>query len=259
MLARLVRKTLVVVPCYDEAKRLQPDAFIEAVDRERGLGFVMVDDGSKDETLAVLEALREKRPDRVEVVKLARNSGKAEAVRQGVLRAFELGAEFTGYWDADLATPLSYIAKFAEVLERDEVMLVLGSRVRLLGHRVERNAIRHYIGRGFGTLAALALGLHVYDTQCGAKLFKTTQALKSVFEEPFTLGWSFDVELFARLLAREAAVGDIRVEAQSVEFPLEEWVDRAGSKITVRHFPSIAFDLARLYATTRAIRRAKRR
>src|SRR5688572_964698 len=179
------RKTLVVVPCYNEAARLHTEAFFEALEREPLLGFVMVDDGSTDSTLSLLEEMREKRPDGVHVVCLVKNSGKAEAVRVGVLRAFELGADLTGYWDADLATPLSYIARFAEVLKRDNIALVLGSRVRLLGHRIERKALRHYVGRGVGTLASLSLGLHVYDTQCGAKLFKTTPAMHGAFETAF--------------------------------------------------------------------------
>jgi dolichyl-phosphate beta-glucosyltransferase len=253
----IVRKTLVVIPCYDEAKRLDPEAFLAATEREPMLGFVMVNDGSTDDTVSVLEALRARAPGRIEVVNLEQNSGKAEAVRRGVLRAFELGAELIGYWDADLATPLEAIGRFAERLEKPDLVMVLGSRVRMLGHQVERNAIRHYIGRGFGTIAALTLGLHVYDTQCGAKLFKAVPAVRSAFERPFDLGWSFDVELLSRLLAREAEVHDIVVERQCAEIPLEEWRDAPGSKITLRHFPSIALEFLRLYMTTRAARRRK--
>ena len=157
----IVRKTWVVVPCYDEAERLAPDAFVSELDREPALGFVLVDDGSCDRTLEILNGMRERAPGRIDVLALEKNSGKAEAVRRGVLRAFDLGAELAGYWDADLATPLRFIARFAEVLEREDVVMVMGSRVRLLGHRVERNALRHYVGRGFGTLAGLALGIDV--------------------------------------------------------------------------------------------------
>jgi len=255
----IVRKTLVVIPCYNEAKRLDSAAFLAALEREPMLGFVMVNDGSSDDTASVLNALSERSSGRVEVVHLAKNSGKAEAVRRGVLRAFELGAENSGYWDADLATPLEDIARFAERLERDDLVMVFGSRVRLLGHRVERNAFRHYIGRGFGTLAALALGVPIYDTQCGAKLFKVVPAVRSVFERPFTLVWSFDVELFSRLLEREATVHDIVVVRQCVEVPLDEWRDAPGSKITPRHFPGIALELVRLSMTTRLARRRSRR
>jgi dolichyl-phosphate beta-glucosyltransferase len=249
----------VVVPCYNEASRLRPDAFLEALERNAALGFVMVDDGSSDGTASVLEELRTKAKERVTVVALERNVGKAEAVRRGVLHAFDLGADIVGYWDADLATPLRNIDEFAKLLEHDEVVMVVGSRVRLLGHHIERSAIRHYIGRGFGTLAALALGLPIYDTQCGAKLFKATASIRSAFEQPFALRWAFDVELFARLLARETEVGDISVERQCLEFPLEEWRDAPGSKITVRQLPIIALEIAKLYVTTRAVRRAHRR
>ena len=255
----MTRATRVVVPCYNEARRLDASAFIDALEGDPALGFVMVDDGSNDETASVLEALRARSPERIAVVNLKQNVGKAEAVRRGILRAFELGAAITGYWDADLATPLHYIREFEKVLGKDEIVMVAGSRVRLLGHHIERSPVRHYIGRGFGTLAALALGLPVYDTQCGAKLFKTTAATRSAFEEPFTLRWAFDVELFARLLARESKVGDIAVERQCVEFPLEEWRDAPGSKITLRQLPIIALEIARLYVTTRAVRRAHRR
>jgi dolichyl-phosphate beta-glucosyltransferase len=255
----IVRKTLVVVPCYDEAKRLDTAAFLAALEREPMLGFVMVNDGSADDTASMLEALRESAPGRIDVVHLEQNSGKAEAVRRGVLRAIELGAEFSGYWDADLATPLEYIGRFAEKLEGSELVLVLGSRVRLLGHHVERKAVRHYLGRGFATLAALSLGLPVYDTQCGAKLFKTTAAIRSTFERPFELVWSFDVELLSRLLVREMDVGDIHVERECAEFPLGVWRDAPGSKITLRHFPSIALELVRLYLTARVARRPTRR
>ncbi len=248
----IVRKTLIVVPCYDEAKRLEPARFLAAVEREPALGFVMVDDGSKDDTRSILESAKAASNGRIEVVALERNQGKAEAVRRGVLRAFELGAEITGYWDADLATPLDYIARFAEQLESEKLAMVLGSRVRLLGNHVERNALRHYIGRGFGTVASLALGLPVYDTQCGAKMFAVSPAIRSAFEEPFELVWAFDVELFARLLRRQAEVGDIDVATECAEFPLKEWRDAPGSKLTVKHFPSIVLELAKLFVTTRA-------
>jgi glycosyltransferase involved in cell wall biosynthesis len=238
----------VVVPCYNEAKRLNLEAFVKELESSPRLGFVMVNDGSRDETLEVLENLRQLAPEQVRVVALEKNSGKAEAVRRGVLHAFDMGAELTGYWDADLATPLRYIWIFADLLAGERLVLALGSRVQMLGRRVARSPLRHYIGRSFGTLAAMALGLPVYDTQCGAKLFKPTAALKSAFDEPFSTRWSFDVEFLGRLLHREALIGDIDVKEQCVEVPLDEWVDAPGSKLTAAAVPRIAFELASLLA-----------
>lgn len=250
-----MKKTWVTIPCYNEAERLNPDAFLKAVDEMPEVGLVMVDDGSKDSTFEVLSRLQSQRPDGIAVVKLERNSGKAEAVRRGVLHSYSLGAELGGYWDADLATPLPYIERFEKLLRgSDHTVLALGARIRMLGRRVERDALRHYIGRGFGTLAALTLGLPVYDTQCGAKLFKLTPAVLSAFEKPFTLRWSFDVELLSRLLKRQHEVGDIDVQRDCVEVPLDQWIDVPGSKVNAAAIPRVAYELATLLLKTRALR-----
>lgn len=78
------------------------------------------------------------------------NSGKAEAVRQGMNYAFDQHLPYAGFWDADLATPLTAIAPFLDFLEsRPELDMIFGVRVRLLGRQIERHASRHYIGPAF--------------------------------------------------------------------------------------------------------------
>ncbi len=252
----ITQRTLIVVPCYNEAERLQPDAFLSTIEGEPNLGFVFVDDGSKDDTAAVLANLCARQPDRLFALSLERNSGKAEAVRRGVLLAYERGAKLTGYWDADLATPLRFIDEFAKLLENPEVEMVLGSRVRLLGRHVQRKVGRHYIGRGFATIAGLALTLPIYDTQCGAKLFRANEVFREVFSQPFELGWCFDVEIFARLLVAQRE-GRIEIQRQCVEFPLEEWIDAPGSKLTAKHFPRILKELGSLFLIAHKARRGR--
>lgn len=246
-----VQKTTIVVPCYNEAARLEAEKFVKFAAERPHIHFLFVDDGSKDDTLRLLTELAQAVPESMRVLALERNSGKAEAVRRGMLSAIDDGAEFVGFWDADLATPLSYIQSFSDVLARTDAVVVFGSRVRLLGRRVERQATRHYIGRGFATLAGLALRLPIYDTQCGAKLFRATPDLRGLFERPFELGWTFDVELFSRLLKLARSTGSIDPVRQFVEFPLEEWRDAPGSKLRAAHFPRIALELAKLFVIAR--------
>ncbi len=250
----IAQRTLLVVPCYNEAERLEPGAFLAAVRDEPNLGFVFVNDGSTDDTATVLATLCSQQPERLFALNLERNSGKAEAVRRGVLEAYERDAELSGYWDADLATPLRFIGEFARILERPDVEMVLGSRVRLLGRHVQRKAGRHYIGRGFATIAGLALTLPVYDTQCGAKLFRADDVFRQVFSQPFELGWCFDVEIFARLLVAQRE-GRIEITRQCVEFPLDEWIDAPGSKLTAKHFPRILKELGSLFVIAHKARR----
>ena len=72
----------LVVPCFDEEARLDRSAFLALVDDAPCLNLVFVDDGSRDQTLAILHAMARERPDHIEVVALPKNRGKAEAVRR---------------------------------------------------------------------------------------------------------------------------------------------------------------------------------
>lgn len=244
---RISARTLVVVPCYNEEKRLDTAAFLAALSQEQNLEFVFVNDGSADGTQTILEEAARRGGPRVHLVALPENQGKAAAVRAGVLRAFELGAEIIGYWDADLATPLAAIGAMSQAFKDPHILLVLGSRVQLLGRHIKRDPMRHFIGRGFATAVGLALGMPVYDTQCGAKLFRASPIMKRAFEESFEHVWTFDVELLSRLLKEEARAGTLHLSEQCVEFPLAAWHDKPGSKIRVTHVPRIAWEVIRFF------------
>ena len=238
-------ETVIVVPCYNEAARLDVAAFAEFLDRTVGVSLVLVDDGSTDGTPHVLEQLRARYPRRVSVLGLGANVGKAEAVRRGMKLALRRSPAMVGYWDADLATPLEAVLQFRSVLEqRPELVLVMGSRVALLGRRIRRRWIRHVLGRAFATAASLTLDLVVYDTQCGAKLFRVTPETASLFDRPFHTRWIFDVEILARMIAATRAGGGLPAEETLYEFPLDRWEDVAGSRLTSRDFLIAALDLA---------------
>jgi len=173
--------------------------------------------------------------------------GKAEAVRAGLREAFARGHDYVGWWDADLATPLAEIARFVAALEAaPEREIVLGARIRMLGREIERSALRHAAGRVFAAAAAQALGLPVYDTQCGAKLLRGTPALAALFEEPFASGWVFDVELLARLIRERRRQGGRPAAEALLEVPLLAWHDVPGSKVRPSDFVRGLLELLRI-------------
>jgi hypothetical protein len=222
-------ETRIVVPCYEEAERLAGSRFLHFARSHPSIGFIFVDDGSRDNTSGVLERLCSLRPRQLEWIRLPVNRGKGEAVRQGCLHAFARSSRQVGYWDADLATPLESIPSFLDALERwPAVQLILGSRIQMLGRFIHRHVARHALGRIFAAAAAWTLDLPVYDTQCGAKLFRSTFLLRSTFAEPFQTRWLFDVEILARLIA---AIGTAAVSRIVREEPLACWRDVAGSKV----------------------------
>lgn len=242
-------RLVMVVPCYDEAERLDLQAFATFESERLDTTFLFVDDGSRDATAERIEQARARHPERLRLLRLPGNRGKGEAVRAGLLAALddpELRPELVGYLDADLSTPLSALPLLAEPLLDDEgTGLVLASRVRLLGRRIERTAMRHYVGRVFATAASLSLGLPVYDTQCGAKLVRVGPGLRALLDEPFLSRWSFDVELLARWVRGSLRRGR-PAEDGLVEVPLQEWTEVPGSRVRWRDFPVALTDLWRI-------------
>ena len=239
---------IIVVPCYNEAERLETEKYLSCLDREPRVSFLFVNDGSRDATAQVLEKLHAARGERARVLDYGRNQGKAEAVRRGVLEALSFGPAYVGYWDADLATPLSALPGFIATLDdRPEIGLVMGARVKLLGREVVRRMARHYLGRVFATAASVTLQLGVYDTQCGAKLFRAGEDLREVFEQPFISRWIFDVEIIARMIARHRAGGGCPVAETIYELPLLEWRDVGGSRLKLSDWPIAFVDLVKIY------------
>lgn len=237
--------TLIVVPCYNETGRFNKEPFLRYLRQTAQTSLLFVNDGSTDGTLGLLEALVGEMPGQIAVLHLAENVGKAEAVRLGFQQGLATGVSFIGFLDADLAAPIECMRELESLMVRDRKDIVMGARVALLGRRIERNNVRHYVGRVFATAASMILGLRVYDTQCGAKLFRVTDRLKSVFAAPFTVRWIFDVEILARFRVTESR-GAPPVKDICAEYPLQEWIDVKGSKVGLKDFIISAVDLFRI-------------
>jgi glycosyltransferase involved in cell wall biosynthesis len=208
----------LVVPCYNEEGRLDLGKFQAGPARCR---FLFVNDGSSDRTA---EVIRKALGEQTFLLDLSRNVGKAEAVRAGMLHALRTPplseAAWIGFWDADLATPLSEVEGFLRFFYflEESVDSIWGSRVYRLGSSIRRSYLRHLAGRLVATAAAFLLGLPSYDSQCGAKLFRR-EIVESAFSEPFTSRWLFDMELVMRLKNRRI-----------VEYPLRQWTDVPGRR-----------------------------
>ena len=87
----------------------------------------------------------------------------------------------------------------------------------------------------------------MYDTQCGAKLFRVTRETAPLFDRPFRAKWIFDVELLARMIV-PARTGGERPAADAIyEYPLDRWQDVAGSRLKSHDFLVAATDLAAIH------------
>ena len=235
----------LVVPCYNEEQRLPQAELLAFLDTHPHVSLCLVDDGSRDGTLAVLRALQAQRPDRVLVVPVSPNGGKAEAVRAGVRHAYASRPwPFIGYWDADLSTPLAEVDHLrAALLANPACRLAMGSRVKRLGSNIDRRIARHVLGRIFAACASGILGLSVYDSQCGAKLFRR-DTVDIFFGQPFLTRWLFDLEMLVRM---RNAIGLAGMDA-ACEVPLSRWTEVGGSKLRLREMIGVPLELLKIRA-----------
>ncbi len=233
-------KTIVVVPCYNESKRLRQDDFLHYVE-QNDVAFLFANDGSRDNTLEVLQELTAKH-ERLLMLDIQPNGGKAEAVRKGMLYAAEqYKPDYIAFWDADLATPLEEIEPMVKWADKG-YDAVMGLRLMRLGAKVKRKTMRHYLGRCFATVASMMLKLPVYDTQCGSKLFRR-EVVEAIFQEQFITRWLFDVELLARYKQRYGVEQAIQ---KIYEYPLFQWEDVDGSQLKSRDFFKAPLELMKI-------------
>lgn len=238
----------LVVPCHNEAARLDPAAFLSFLSTHPGVHVILVDDGSDDGTGEVLERIRAAAPDAVTTLGHTPRRGKAETVRAGIVAGIAQRAALVGFFDADLSTPLEDVDDFLALLRaRPAVEFVLGSRVMLLGRDIRRKAVRHYLGRVFATGASIALDLPVYDTQCGAKILRVNAATATLFTQPFHSPWIFDVELIGRYLRLPVDSGDPARRDRLYELVLPAWHDRPGSKLRWYDFARAMLELGYIW------------
>jgi len=240
----VLQKICIIIPCYNEADRLPADKISAFLQNHSHIRIIGVDDGSTDRTIEVLKLLNLDFQKQFSIIEMPKNSGKAEAVRTGIQKAAsDADSDYIGFWDADLSTPLDELNWFCAFsggqLHHD---IIMGSRTSRLGSNIDRNMMRHYLGRVFATFTSVILRLKVYDTQCGAKLFKR-EIVGNLFVDPFKSAWFFDVELLARYIRNN---GHNSTYEKVLEVPLRQWVEVKGSKLKLLDFLRVPLELIKI-------------
>jgi glycosyltransferase involved in cell wall biosynthesis len=235
----------IVVPCYNEAKRISLKDYRIFLSHLTQVNLYFVNDGSLDATAEVLGSLKNEYPKQVQIINLKHNSGKGNAVREGMQAALiHKSYDAFAFLDADLSTSLEECTLLARKINTS-IQFVFGSRIKKIDNSIERKYFRFIIGRIIATAISRALNLAVYDTQCGCKIFSRKNA-EIAFDKPFISTWLFDVEIFFRL-KKHFGTSDFRT--MSTEIPLQHWKDQGGSKIQWTYGFKMWMDLFKIKRT----------
>ena len=212
------RSISIIIPAYNEEKRL-PSTLQQVREYLARSSWdfselVVIDDGSRDQTIAVARAAG------VRLLQNPGNRGKGYSVRHGMLQA---KGDWVLFTDADLSSPITELERLWSAAEREQARVAIGSRAldrSLIG--VHQPAFRETMGRVFNFVMRLLTGLPFRDTQCGFKLFEAAAA-RQIFGRQLLDGFGFDVEVL--YIAR-------RLGYKSIEVPVK-WNDVAGTKVSM--------------------------
>jgi DNA-binding response OmpR family regulator len=219
----------VVIPCYNEEKRLLSAEFISFAHQNLGYHLCFVNDGSKDKTLEVLAQLRKGKEDYISIYDCEKNGGKAEAVRLGMLHlAKQSQFDYIGFLDADLSTNFDDFQDLAETIYNSKYKLVFGSRIARMGAEITKESARSLISTTTNLVIRKIIGMEINDTQCGAKIM-TRDLVKRTFRRKFITKWLFDVEIFLRI---KKIYGLEKTKKIILEKPLKRWIHVNGSKLS---------------------------
>jgi glycosyltransferase involved in cell wall biosynthesis len=209
-----VSKIKIIIPAYNEEGRLRKNV-CEWKLALTEYDCILVDDGSTDNTSGTAKEIGFQT-----VLKHDRNRGKGAAVRTGILKALELGAEEVLFADADLsAGPEAWKAVLKGL---DGADIAIGSRL-INGAEVKRGMVRELSSRTFLFLRRLLLPIPVMDTQCGCKAF-TREAAEKLFRTELQFeGFGFDLEILMHALKLGLKTKEVGIK----------WIDKHGSKVNI--------------------------
>ena len=201
----------IIVPLYNEAlrfARFAPELADFIMSWPKGSELIFVDDGSTDDTSELAEKFVVNHPEVPALVVNRPHLGKGAAIAAGMEAAT---ADYLGFCDIDLSTPLEDFKRVVHTAMRGEV-LAIGSR-DLAGSNITRHQgwLRETAGRAYNRVVQAALTPGIVDTQCGAKAASKV-IWQFLLAQSRETGFAWDAEVIAIAMRAGVPVQEVPIE-----------------------------------------------
>lgn len=221
----------VVVPCFNEEFRFNSVYWKSLIENTKQVGVVwlFLNDGSSDNTESILDTFCASQD--VFFLSLKKNVGKGNAVRMGFLYLLDNFPDLKeiSFLDADGAFASDEVVSILKDSVNKKIPdfdIFITSRVKLSGTDIQRSQSRHIISRLLYTIVARSWTWAPYDTQCGFKVFKVTDAFIKSLKDVFHTKWLFDIEIMTRLAIY------LEQKPKIIEKPLSFWYEVGGGTMS---------------------------
>ena len=197
----------VIIPTFNEENNAS--TMLENLTRklnEINLKYeiILVNDGSKDNTLYVLKQLKNSYSN-IKIISYDENKGKGYAVRSGIL---ESEGEIVMYIDGDLDISPDIIPEYIEQLKNYDI--VIGSK-RVSNANVKDSISRKILSKAFSIIVKIGMNLKIKDTQVGLKIGDGKQ-MRKIFKILSINGFAFDVELLTIATLLKLKIKEMPIE-----------------------------------------------
>ncbi|MBN2518228.1 MAG: glycosyltransferase family 2 protein [Candidatus Altiarchaeota archaeon] len=192
----------LVVPCYNEGRNIESVANGLASEfRRDGIDYelVLVDNGSRDNTRAVIEGLQKKNP-RIKLAVVERNIGYGWGIITGLKQANGI---FVGYAWADNQVPVEKTAEIFKKLKEENLDLCKATRVKR--HDGLRRKIESF---GYNRMFKLMFRVEVSDINGCPKIMRRELYEKT---DPKSKDWFIDAEFILRASQLGKRIGEVPV------------------------------------------------
>ena len=215
----------VIIPVYKQEKTIEADIknIYHVLEQIRyDFEIIIVIDGIKvDNSYQIIKKLKLKK---MQVFGYQNNHGKGYAIRYGMAKT---RGDYIAFIDSGMEIDPNGLSMILEHMEWYNADIIVGSK-RHPASKVNYPFDRKIISFGGHLIARFLLGINIYDTQAGLKIFKR-QVLIKVLPRLLLKSYAFDLEMLS--VANHLGFTNIYESPIKITYDIKGLTHAAGFKV----------------------------